>query len=186
MVRVRALNREAAAGRVVSKAERRTMISEQFPAVDKLDWERAFSDDFGLLGTLIRDILRLDVPDPGKSGPRPVLELEEGMAALHRLLKDDFGTLPFHQSLEVLRGQLSLRGLANKTGLSKTQVARLLGGEVSPTPDEMQRVADAFRKHPSYFMEWRASAVAAAIVARLLNAPEASISAYSQIRPRGA
>lgn len=179
----RELNRDLAVGKAtVTKAERMAMVHQQFPAVDKLDWERAFDEDYGLLGKLIRDVLRLDVPEPGKSGPRPVLDLEDGTAALHRLLRDDYGTLPFAEMLEVLRGKLSLRGLANKTGISKTQIARLLDGEVQPTVPEMMSVAGAFKKDPSYFLEWRAAAVASAIVLRLSRVPEASISAYRQIK----
>lgn len=180
----REVNQQVAAGRVVSRSERMAMIRQQFPSVTKLEWERAFDEDYGLLGKVIRDILRLDVPQSSKSGPRSVPSGAEGSAALHRLLKDDFGTLPFHEMFEVLQGKLSVRGLANKVGISKSQVSRLLAGQTHPTAAEMQLVAAAFKKHPSYFVEWRAAVVATAIRERLTGVPEASITAYRQISSR--
>ena len=165
----------------VSRSERQALIREHFPSVEQLDWARAFTADVALMGRLIRDILKLNAAEPGRPGPRASVEYRDGVSALRQLIGDDYCHEPLARALAMLRGDRSLRALSVKIGCSKSQVVRLLAGEVDPTPVQMQRTATAFGKHPSFFLEWRAGAVAAAIGRQLADSPEASVVAYRQL-----
>lgn len=164
----------------VPRSERMSLIKQQFASVD-LDWDRAFSDDVALMGRLIGDILKLEAAEPGKPGPRSSIEYAEGIDALRRLIGDDYSMHPFPEAIRLLRAGRSLRALSLKLDISKSQLVRLLDGVIQPTPDEMQRAAKAFGKHPSYFLEWRTMAVAEAIRRQLIELPEASVAAYRQL-----
>lgn len=164
----------------VTRGERLSLIKRQFASID-LDWDRAFSDDVALMGRLIGDILKLEAAEPGKPGPRASIEYAEGVEALRRLVGDDYSMHPFPQAISLLRAGRSLRAMSLKLDISKSQLVRLLDGDIQPTPDEMQRAAKAFGKHPSYFLEWRTMAVAEAIRRQLIELPEASVAAYRQL-----
>lgn len=166
----------------VPAAERMKQIKEQFPSVEKLDWNEAFKQDIGLMGAILRDVLKIDLSTrPGVSGPRPGVDPEEGRARLRQLLGQDYTNLPFHEAFEVLAGGRSYTHLARKTGLSRSKVFRLAKNMEQPSVDELRQVAEAFKKHPSFFFEYRTYYVAAAMQQRMEHAPEASITAYRKI-----
>lgn len=167
----------------VTRAERQRHVVRVFPSTEHLNWDRVFQQDVALMGRLIRDILKLQVQadEPTRPGPRSPLTLTTGLDHLRRLLGEDYTTSPFVEAFNALRGQRSLRWLAERLHMSKSLVARLADGEAEPSLDALQNIAALFGKHPSYFLEWRTAAVAAAVARSLEGAPEASIAAYRQL-----
>lgn len=161
--------------------QRRKLISERFPALDTFDWEAAFKDDVYLLARMLRDILKLDVAEPGRPGPRPAIDYDIGMKKLRQLLGDDFSISPFHQAFTILIGTRSMSSIANRTGLSRSQVHRLRRGDVVPTREEMAKVAEAFDKHPSDFVEYRADVVVGALREKMLGSPESTIGFHRKV-----
>jgi plasmid maintenance system antidote protein VapI len=167
-------------GRKITWDERVELIFEHFPGAKNPDWNSILSD-IDTLGEVIRDILRLEQATPGKSGPRPAPEIAAGMKTMRRWTGEDHTVLPFAQAFAVLSRGYSLSHLARKTDLDRNKVNRLLKGEHEPTPMEMDRVARAFGKQPSYFLEFRMAYVLAALAAKLQEAPEATIPLYRKV-----
>jgi transcriptional regulator with XRE-family HTH domain len=161
--------------------ERRRLIQRQFRPEGPLDWGAAFKEDLHLMARILRDILKLGAAEPGRPGPRPAIDYETGIKRLRQLMGTDYALVSFAEAFGSLAGGRSLSHLARRTDISRSQVHRLLRGEAQPTAEEMAKVAKAFDKHPSYFVEFRAAAVAGALHERLMTAPESTIGFYRTI-----
>lgn len=169
-----------AAGKVPweDRAER---IRKRFPTVDVLDWEDALARDVDLFGRIIRDILKLEQAVPGRPGPRPSLDVFAATRRMQHFWGNDFSLEPFPEALKLLAGQRSIRNLAHRVKLRKSYMNMLLNGQVEPDGFVMRLCAEAFDKHPSYFLEWRILYVVAAVVRRLEWSPEASVSLFRKL-----
>lgn len=166
----------------LSKAQRAELIDLQFPSVKNLDWGAAFNNDIDLFGRILRDIIKLEQREPGKSGPRPNnLDYDKGLATFRQLMGEDFSTLPFMEAFQLLVRDCSRTQVARKTHLSRTKVHRLLSGEYDPTSDDMRAIADGFNKHPSFFVEYRRSFIVEQLTNTLLDEPERTIAYYQKM-----
>lgn len=164
--------------------QRFELIREQFPSVARLDWQKAFETDMGLFARIVEDILKLDAAEPGRPGPRPGLEYREAATRLRKLWGLDYATAPFTHAFQALcaaRGY-SLRQLARKTHLSRSELHRFQQGLDVPTAQEMEAIAGAFDKHPSYFVEWRMGYILALLAEHMAEVPEASVGFYRKAK----
>lgn len=149
-------------------------------------WQKAFDRDDDLLFQIVKDIFKSDQAIPGRPGPRPALDVAKTQPQLDALLGRDYldrpyAMLPFPKVFELMVGKRTLRHVRSMTGLSLPTIHRLLRGEITPTSEMMVRVAEGFKKKPSFFLEWRVGAVASAIVSKLMAAPEKSIPTYESL-----
>lgn len=165
---------------------RRKLMAEKFPSTQGVDWEKAFDNDMGLLGHLLRDILRLEMADPRQSGRRPSLEEKTATPALDRMLGKNYcdrpySLLAFGPTLVLLAGNRSVQSLATKLDLSKGQVHRYLQGVDTPTLQTMEHIARIFEKSPSFFFEYRVLTLATAFREHLDRAPETTIRLYEKL-----
>lgn len=170
----------------MTPADRKRLLHEKYPSTAQLNWERAFDSDIDLLGHMLRDILKLDMAEPGAAGRRPGLDENESRPSLDRLMGRDptshvYSVLPFPATFRLLIGKRSLRAMRAKVDIPLTRIHRLLAATVAPSPQEMERIAAAFAKQPSYFVEYRVQAIAATIFAALGTQPEASIGVYERL-----
>lgn len=175
--------------------ERFALIKRSFRSADLMaaespeceaSWRKAFDRDDSLLFQIVKDIFKSDQAQPGRPGPRPALDVAKTQPKLDALLGRDYADrpyalLPFPQAFSALVGKRTVRHVSTITGLPKSQVFRLLKGEITPTSEVMVRVAQGFKKKPSFFLEWRIGAVASAIVSKLSAAPEKSIPTYESL-----
>lgn len=161
--------------------ERVDLIERQFPSVEALDWRRAFDRDLDLFAWIMKDVLKVDAAEPGRSGPKPSVDYRSGVRRFRQLMGDDYSMRPFHEAFSILAGDRSLSSLAAKTGVSRSQVRRLLRGEIEPSATEMELIAKGFSKSPGYFLEYRRGVVLAAIHERLTAVPEASVKYWYEI-----
>lgn len=168
-------------GKKRSWEARRKLIEDRFPSVATLDWKKAFDRDMDLFADILRDILKADAAAPGRSGPKPAVDYRQGVTRFRQLVDEDYSMLPFDEALASLQGSLSVSGLAHKVGLSRPTVYRLLTGAKHPSLEEMELIARAFKKAPSYFHAYRVSALAAALAQRLDEIPEASVNWYMKM-----
>jgi transcriptional regulator with XRE-family HTH domain len=166
----------------VSWDKRAKLITTQFDSVEKLSWKKAFAADIDLFARLVRDILKLEQAQPGRPGPRPALDLHDGVTRLRQYMGEDYAVVPFPEAIREMAGKRSIRSLARKVDLSKNHVHRLLTGEMQPDAYSMAQIAKAFGKHPSFFMEYRNAWIAAAVVSRLEDNPESSISLFRKFK----
>lgn len=153
-------------------------IRDEFPSVSQLDWEKALERDIDLFGRVLEDILKLEQATPGRPGPRPSLDMNSAIRRMQQLLGHDFSLEAFPEALRILSNGRSIRVLARYVDLDYSQVYRLLRGRIQPDGYEMRMCAEAFGKHPSYFVEWRILYIVGALVRRLEWSPEASVRVF--------
>jgi transcriptional regulator with XRE-family HTH domain len=169
-------------GKKMSWSTRKGLIKEQFPAYQALDWEAAFKADIGLLGLIIKSVLKSDQSTLGRPGPRPTLDPKRSAERYTQFIADDYSYLPIDETLEHLRGDLSIRGLANKVGLDFNLVYRILNGKATPSIVDLQVISKAFGKHPSYFLEYRVAYILGAMELAFIESPESSVSTYLKLK----
>ncbi len=148
-------------------------VHAQYPSTTaNQDWWYDQLESKRLREWILHDVLNIGmIEDSGgqdRRGSRPPLDYRVAMEELRKLRGEDFTTLPFHESFRVLAGTRSMRHLAEKVGMSRMQCYRLYTGAIVPTGHEMEQVAVAFRKNPSFFREYR-TAVVCSLTARLLD-----------------
>jgi plasmid maintenance system antidote protein VapI len=179
----RDLNAEAKQqGFRVPWAQRLGVIHQQFPSTATLDWNEAFTRDHELWARIMHDIIKADQAEPGRDGPRPkALDYERGLATIRQMMGQDYSLLPFPEAFAVLSRGYSLSHLARKTNISRSIVHRLLRGDEEPSAEEMAAIADAFDKHPSFFIEYRVGYITAMVHARMATNPETSIAVYRKM-----
>ena len=149
-------------------------------------WQRAFEHDIDLMGRVLRDLLKADQAVPGRPGPRPALDPAKVSTQVDGLFGKDprerpYSLLAFPEAFALLVGSESLRQVARRTGLSHSAVRRFLRGDLTPTREIMERVAEGFGKQPSYFVEYRVAMVVAAVVQGLMSFPERSVGSYEAL-----
>jgi len=174
---------EKASGKRISWEERYAIICEEFPETVQIDWHDALRDT-DTFGRLLRGILKDDQALSQRSGPGPRSDLDVDRAR-HRLrqwLGDDFSYEPFLPTLKMLVGGRSIRRIAHKTGIHYSMVFKMLNGEREPDIYLMEKIAAAFDKHPSFFLEWRVAFVVGALAKFMERSPESSVAAYQRIR----
>lgn len=159
--------------------ERVDLIHKEFPSTTNVDWLDNF--DEADIARIIRDILKFDQVENGRSGPRPGLEYEKGMQSWRDLIGEEYSDLPFHQSFAILARNNSLTAIARKTNISRSRVHRLLRNEERPTVGDMRQVAEAYGKRPPYFFEYRCEYILAAVALRLDKEPELAAVLYRKL-----
>lgn len=161
--------------------ERVRLVDEVFPSFSRLEWYRAF-DDVDLFGRVLRDILKTDQTQPGRSGPRPNLDRDPALAKLREYMGNDYSDTYFGPALKMLAKGQSLRGIARKTGIAFTTLQRHVTGERPVDMVTLERIARAYKKDPGYFLEYRVAYVLAALGDRMVVSPETTVGLYRRIK----
>jgi transcriptional regulator with XRE-family HTH domain len=166
--------------------EWRRAAQDQFPSIANLQWQKAFSNNPELLGTLLRDILKAEKREPGRHGPRPGLDRVLDAAALDRLrgldpARHPYSRLPFPEAFAHLVGKRSVRSVAARVEMPPARVQRLKAGTAQPTMADLERIAERFDHHPSYFVEYRIWTIHRLVVDELRRQPEVSITFYERV-----
>lgn len=162
--------------------QRAKLIYEMFPSTASLDFAEVFKADPTIMGRMVAEIFKHERKSTGKPGKRPALGREEATQYLRQYREEDYTILPFHESLKILKGDRSIRAMAHKCGTTSNMMQRLLEGNARPTAEVMENVAKAFKRHPSYFFEYRMAYIVAMLVHRMTAIPEASIVPYIKLR----
>lgn len=165
----------------VSWADRYSVIKEQFPSVEKLDWNKVFRADPTIMGNILNDIIKVEVAPKGRPGKRPALTREEAKEFWSKYQRADYTVEPFAKALNQLKGTTSIRQMARKVSMSPSHAYNLMTGRNQPKVEDMELVAAAYNKHPSYFYEYRVAFVAASMSERIDYAPESSIIYYERV-----
>lgn len=186
---------DAAVGRDLSAFDRRlrwderlSVIRREFPSTTMgvEGWVKAFDRDIDMLGSILRDVLKADQAEPGRPGPRPSLEATRAQPRFDEWMGKDpsdrpYTELPFTTALSLLKKEQSFTQVARKTGISRSHLHRLANGEFLPTLTQMEQIAKAYGKRPSYFVEYRIGVIVGAIAEGLAGSPHRSVPAYETL-----
>lgn len=115
-------------------------------------------------------------------GRRPMRVADSIDEMLDTVLPEQYSVEPFPQALRALMGQQSQRTFSRKVPCHQTTLSRLLSGELTPDLETMDCIARSAGAHPSWFVEWRAQAVAAVIRSVLEGDPYLSIRMLREVR----
>lgn len=162
--------------------ERSKLIERVFPATKHLDWGKEFANDSLLYGMIVKDILKLD-KYPG-TGPRRKLEYEDDHDRYKQLLDNEYSEYVFHEAVQILAADQSIKSISEKVDLSYQRVYGLFKGKITPERYDMEQIAAVFGKHPAYFLEYRHSYIAGSILGMLWRNPEAGVSLYNKLTGR--
>jgi transcriptional regulator with XRE-family HTH domain len=166
--------------RKVPWRDRFEVIQNQFPSVVALDWEKVFRSDPTIMGNILNDIIKVEVAPKGRPGKRPALEKEQAREVLSRYKSEDYTLLPFAKAVNRLKETQSVRQFARKVSMSPTYAYNLMMGYRDPSVEDMELVASAYGKNPSYFYEYRVAYVTSLMAERMDYAPESSIIYYER------
>lgn len=142
-----------------------------YPSVDNPQFVKHLATP-GLIADIMRDFLRLE--NLTTTGVRETPELEVGLARLNELLGNGYSMDPFPKAMRVCTRQQSVRQIARKTGLSKTRVGMLLAGDAAPTAHDMEQVAKAYDRQPTWFAAYRTHVIVTMVTAAVERNPEQS------------
>lgn len=161
--------------------EKKKRIQEKHPEALNVSWDRAIKTDPDLFARIVSDVVKSS-SGGSRPGKRPNLAKDEAYGVFSKMIGDDFADQPFQKAFKNLCGQISLRGVAAKTGLGHSYVGKLLNGQAEPTFETMEKIAVGFKKDPSYFLEYRVGYINSAISKYLEDAPETSVSWYLKMK----
>jgi hypothetical protein len=163
----------------VSWEKRYKSIVDNYPQIDDIWFNSENSEDvfIKILGDVLKSERKTSTP-----GKRPALTKSEGMERIDKILDRDFSDLEFNKSFRLVTNGMSIRSITVKTGLSKSHVQRLLSGQDYPSIETIEKVCLGFKKHPSYFLEYRIYKVLEAVNSLLLDNPETATNWYKKLR----
>jgi transcriptional regulator with XRE-family HTH domain len=154
-------------------------IKSMYPSIDGVDWSNAIEHDevfIKMLGDVLKSERKVSTP-----GKRPSLTKTDGLERLNKILDRDYSSAEFDKAFKILASGRSVRSLNAKTGLSKSHIQRLLTGQDSPSIEVIEKIATAFNKHPSYFLEYRIYIVLDGFNSLMIKNPETATSWYKKI-----
>lgn len=154
-------------------------IKETYPSVGSLDWSRAMDSD--AFAHVMGDLLKAE-GKRSRPGKRPALSRPLAEAELAKLSGDSYAESDFKTAFRALTYGRSIRGIANKVGLQKDYVHRLLNGTSQPSFEAMEKIAQAYRKDPSYFLEYRIAYVLMVMDQYLTDSPETATVWYLRMK----
>lgn len=164
-------------------------IKEEFPSVAKVDWDTALDFDPTLLSSLLADLLKAEGRRT-RPGKRPPLDRQLAETELAKVTSSDYSEYPFGVAFKALVHGRSIRNIAHKTGLDRTQVHRLLGGRSGEAPllpsfETMAQIAKSFNRDPSYFLEYRTAHILFALDNFFQENPETATVWFKKLKTAG-
>jgi hypothetical protein len=143
------------------------------------DWRRVISENPDISYKIVSDIVKCvqSADTPNRTGRRPSPEAMSFDELMQTLFPEKFSTQPFNVACRSLVGAKTQQEFADAANLSQSHLCRLLSGERTPDQKTMEAIARAAGVSPSYFIEYRATALAEALTDFLIQQPQESLSA---------
>lgn len=159
-----------------------SQINDAFPTLKGFNWRKVFDDDPVLFASLLRGVLGLEGTRRHTWGPRPQPSMEEAKERLKQWEGSDHSFLPFQETFKQMASGMTERQLAHKVGIPRSTLQNLIAGRVQPDAYAMETIAKAFKKEPSFWLEYRILFITRALIERMREyAPEASVSIYQKL-----
>ena len=161
--------------------EKVATIARLYPKSVMLDWKQVFSQDPAILGRIINDVIKLDQRRVGRPGKRPSLAPNLTAQKLKELQSEDHTNLPFNQALRILANGCTIREIHQKLNISRSHLYNVFEQKTTPSLEVIKQAAQAFGKHPSYFLEYRVAYIVGLLQNKLVNSPESSVVFYKKL-----
>lgn len=153
--------------------ERIVSLKEKFPQLEDIDWSDVIRKNPDVLENIVGDIVRVE-------GSRRRVDRSKGARRVSAIYNIDHSEKQFKDSFTILVGSESLRKTASKIDASPAYVYNLKLGKTEPTLDVMERIALAYDRDPSFFLEYRIHYVLESISSFLLKNPETATAWFSK------
>lgn len=145
-------------------------IKDEFPHTAKIDWGKIFAEEPDIFRSLVGGLTK----STSKNISSPIQKL-------HKISGEDYAEVDFTTAFNFLWGENTIATMVKKTGLSTAIVYALKQGNRQPSIHEMEVIAKAFGRNPSYFLEYRMCKIFASIEAYIRESPEPSVVWYTKI-----
>ena len=155
-------------------------IKKQYPSVDQISWSDAVGRDIDAFASVLGDVIKAE-GKRSRPGKRPSLSRSQAEEEFAKLSGANYSEVEFTQAFKALTRGRSVRGIANKVGISPSAVYKLQQG-ASPSFEQMEKIAAAYKKDPHYFLEYRVAYVLLVIESFLMDSPETATVWYSKLR----
>lgn len=157
----------------------RTLAAPPGKAVQR-SWVAAFTQRPEALEGILSDLIKQAYAKPGRIGQRPMPREEE--VNLDALIHGEYTEEPLELALPKLI-KISHRAFAEKIFMTRRTYQRIFlpNGHTRkyyPDMEEVERIAGALRKPPSYFVEYRLMAAQAAFLRLITDRPAIATRLY--------
>ena len=148
-------------------------LKEDMPQLQELDWSDILRKNPDVLENIVGGVVRTE-------GQRRRIDRRDGNRRLNAIYDLDHSEKPFCESFIILSGNDSIRKIAAKIEVSPAHVYNLREGKAEPTIEVMERIAVAYHRSPSYFLEYRIHHVLVSISNYLMKNPETASAWFSK------
>src|SRR3954471_14766008 len=164
-----------------------------YPSTTQMGFEEWVSffdtpEGFKALGRILYDIydevLTQAERDRGvrQMGRRPVREGVSLEDVFDVVFPQPFTNDPFVESLPKLLAGRSQRAFCQRVPCNQATLSRLMTGRLTPDRLMLERIAEAARVSPSYFVEWRALYLGDMITSVMLQRPNVSVGSLQRLQ----
>jgi hypothetical protein len=152
-------------------------LSGSSAKASKQAWVAVFNARPDAMHSLLGDFIKQVYATSGKVGQRPMPK--EEVVDFQGLVYGEENHLPIYEILPKIV-QVSERMFCSRIRMSRTQYQRLLAGDYDPDVSEIRRIAEALKKPPTYFVEYRKAMAVAAFLNLIEDHPGIATSLYRQ------
>lgn len=149
--------------------------------VAEIDWHETLREVPGALGALLGEIFASEDMEQASryrnARPKPQ---NRSVQDVHDALFPTFSSEPFATAIEPLL-KPSLRAIADRAGMSHSQLSRFIDGERPLDRYKLELIAKAARVSPGYFLEYRQMVVTDAVAKHIAANPTAGIAAFKAV-----
>lgn len=100
----------------------------------------------------------------------------------NQLVNDDFSELNFIETFNYLWGDKTIAQMTAKTGITQNVIYLIKRGKRPASMEDMEKIALAFNKDPSYFLEYRIGKVLESINSYLEQSPETATAWFTKVK----
>lgn len=148
-------------------------LKNKFPQLENIDWSEVIRKNPDVLENIVGDIVKTE-------GSRRKVNRSDKTRRISAIYNTDHSEKPFKESFTILSVNESIRKTASKIEASPAHVYNLKEGKAEPTIEIMERIAIAYNRDPSYFLEYRVHYVLKSISHFLMKNPETASAWYGK------
>ena len=157
------------------------------PDLTAQDWRKVIEENPDISFRIVSDIVKCVQSEntPNRTGRRPSPEAMSFEELMETLFPKHYSSEPFPVACRALIGSRTQTEFAAAAAISQSHLCRLLNEQRTPDLAVMESLAAAGGVSPSYFVEYRAAALAQALTDFLLAQPQQTMAAMKTFARSG-